>query len=93
MALKSLGDVLKDQSNPFCCGGEILVHYKMKKLRAEGFPGASEEALSHLLSAGSVASFGKGTEQVTGLSYRGAFKLDSDVTNHFDPSRKHLHLE
>ena len=91
-ALKSLGDVFKDQSNPFCCGGEleakILVHYKMKsgELREITFPGADEEALSHLLSAGSVASFGKGTEQVTDLSYRDAFKLDPDViTTSFHP--------
>ena len=65
-----------------------LLHYKMKngELKVITFPGADEESLSHLLSAGSVASFGKGTEQVTDVSYRDAFKLDLDVmTTSFHP--------
>ena len=41
----------KEQSNPFCCEGElkanILIHYKMKsgELKEMTFPGADEEAL------------------------------------------------
>ena len=36
----------------------------------------ADEVLLALQSAGSVASFGRGTEQVTDLSYRNAYKID-----------------
>ena len=42
------------------------------------FPGADEAALAKLLQASSVASFGKGNQQVTDLSYRDAYKIDPD---------------
>ena len=92
--LKSLGEVANKLCNPFCCGGRleeqnILLHYKSKEageLREIRLPGAKEEALTQLLNAGSVASFGKGSEQVTDLSYRDAFKLDPDeMVSSFHP--------
>ena len=42
------------------------------------FPGADEAALAKLLQASSVASFGKGDQQVTDPSYRDAYKIDPD---------------
>ena len=42
------------------------------------FPSAGEAALEKLLQASSVASFGKGDQQVTDLSYRDAYKIDPD---------------
>ena len=48
---------------------EILRQRLSRELRVITFPGANEEALSHLLS----------TEQVMDLSYRDTFNLDPDV--------------
>jgi hypothetical protein len=42
------------------------------------FPGADEAALAKLLQASSMASFGKGDQQVTDPSYRDAYKIDPD---------------
>ena len=87
---KSLGEAAAKLCNPFCCGGRlelegkisnILLYYKSKEaeeLREIKLPRAEKEALTQLLSAGSIASFGKGNEQVIDLSYRDALKLDPD---------------
>ena len=93
-ALKSLGEVAGELCNPFCCKGrledqDIILHYKSKEegeLREIVLPGAEKEGLTQLLSAGSMDSFGKGSEQVTDLDYRNAFKLDPDeMTTSFHP--------
>lgn len=97
-AFKSLGEAAAKLCHPFCCGGRlelegqisnILLYYKSKEageLREIKLPRAEKEALTQLLSAGSIASFGKGNEQVTDLSYRDAFKLDPDeLTTSFHP--------
>ena len=92
-SFKSLGEVANKLCNPFCCGGRlegqnILLHYKSKEageLREIRLPGAENEALTKLLSAGSVTNFGKGSEQITDLSYCNAFNLDpEEITTSFD---------
>ena len=95
-AFKSLGEVADKLCNPFYCRGRlegqnnILLRYKSKEtgeLKEIRLPGAEKEALTQLLSAGSVASFGNDGEQVTDLSHCNTFKLDFDeihVTTSFD---------
>ena len=85
--IRNLGELANDLCSSFCCGGRleqpeiVRINYKLKNgdLSDIALPGADEKDLSQLLAASSVASFGKGTENVVDLSYRDAFKLDPDV--------------
>ena len=92
--LKTLGKLSKDLSSRFCCGGKLQPAQSRVRLnyKHEGeiteivFPGADEAALAKLVLASSVASFGKGNEQVTDPSYRDAYKIDPDkLTTSFYP--------
>ena len=84
--LKALGKLSKDLSSRFCCGGKlqpvqsvVRLNYKLDGVITEiVFPGADEAALAKLMHASSVASFGKGNQQVTDPSYRDAYKIDPD---------------
>ena len=84
--LKALGALSKNLSSRFCCGGKLQPEQSVVRLNYElndeitkvTFPGADEAALAKLLQASSVASFGKGDQQVTDLSYRDAYKIDPD---------------
>ena len=76
--LKGLGEVACGLSSVFCCGGNletsgaILIAYRSREksnLLEIRFPGASEADLSKLIYASSIASFGRGTEQVTDKCY------------------------
>lgn len=92
--VRSLGELANDLSSSFCCGGRleqqiVRINYKQNNgdLSDIALPGADEKDLSQLLAASSVASFGKGTEEVVDLSYRDAFKLDPDkLTTSFEIS-------
>ena len=91
--VRSLGELANDLSSSFCCGGrleqQIRINYMLKDggLSDIALPGADEKDLSQFLAASSVASFGKGTEDVVDLSYRDAFKLDPDkLTTSFELS-------
>ena len=84
--VRNLGELANDLSSSFCCGGRLeqqvtRINYKLNNgdLSAITLPGATEKDLSQLVAASSVASFGKGTEEVTDLSYRDAFKLDPEM--------------
>ena len=81
----NLGELANDLSSCFCCSGRleqqiVRINYELKNgdLSDIALPGADENDLSQLLAASSVASFGKGTEDVVDLSYRDAFKLGPD---------------
>ena len=85
--LKGLGEVACDVSSTFCCGGTLEISEAVRigygcgkdsSLSEIKLPGATETDLSKLIKASSIASFGKGTEQVIDTSYRNAFKLDND---------------
>ena len=82
----SLGELANNLSNSFCYGGRleqqvVRINYKLNNgdLSTLTFPGATEKDLSQLVAASSVASFGKGTEEVTNLRYRDALKLDPEM--------------
>ena len=86
--LQGLGEVACGLSSTFCCGGTfetpeaIRIAYRSDKdgsLSEIKLPGATETDLSKFIEASSIASFGKGTEQVTDTNYRNAFKLDNDA--------------
>ena len=87
VAQSNLGKYAKDLSSLFTCGGKlepqkIDINYTSTnsgKITKITLPGADEAALSKLLSASSVASFGKGTKQLTDPSYCDAFKIDPDM--------------
>ena len=92
--LKALGKLSKDLSSRFCCGGklqpaqsEVCLNYEVdNEIMKVVFPGADEAALARLVRASSVASFGKGNEQVIDPSYRDAYKIDPDkLTTSFCP--------
>ena len=92
--LKALGKLSKNLSSRFCCGGKlqpalsvVCLNYEFSgEIAKVVFPGADEAALAKLLQASSVASFGKGDQQVTDLSYRDAYKIDPDkLTTSFYP--------
>ena len=92
--LKALGKLSKNLSSRFCCGGKlqpaqsvVCLNYEFNgEIAKVVFPGADEAALAKLLQASSVASFGKGDQQVTDLSYRDAYKIDPDkLTTSFYP--------
>ena len=92
--LKALGKLSKNLSSRFCCGGKlqpaqsvVCLNYEFNgEIAKVIFPGADEAALAKLLQASSVASFGKGDQQVTDLSYRDAYKIDPDkLTTSFCP--------
>ena len=81
-----LGELANDLPSSFCFGGSlkqqiVRINYKLENgdLSDIALPGADEKDLSQLLAASSVASFGKGTEDVVDLSYRDAFKFDPDM--------------
>ena len=84
--LKALGKLSKNLSSRFCCGGKlqpaqsvVCLNYQFNgEIANIVFPDADEAALAKLLQASSVASFGKGDQQVTDLSYRDAYKIDPD---------------
>ena len=84
--LKALGKLSKDLSSRFCCGGklqpaqsEVRLNYELEGvIREIVFPNTDEVALGQLMRASSVASFGKGDQQVTDPSYRDAYKIDPD---------------
>ena len=84
--VRSLGELANNLSNSFCCGGRleqqvVQINYKLNNgdLSTLTFPRATEKDLSQLVAASSVASFGKGTEEVTDLRYRDALKLDPEM--------------
>lgn len=92
--VRSLGELANDLSSRFCCGGRleqqvVRINYKLNNgdISDIALPGADEKDFSQLLEASSVASFGKGTEEVIDLSFRDAFKLDPDkLTTSFELS-------
>ena len=96
--IRSLGELADRFSSKFCCGGNVMVqdiriNYKRARDGSEieiselVLPGADENAMSQFLAASSVASFGKGTEEVIDPSYRDAYKFDPDtMTTSFDLS-------
>ena len=92
--VRSLGELANDLSSSFCCGGRlehqiVRINYKLNNgdISDIALPGADEKDLSQLLAASSVASFGKGTEEVVDLNFRDAFKFDPDkLTTSFELS-------
>ena len=96
--IRSLGELADSFSSKFCCGGNVMVqdiriNYKQARDGSEVevselvLPGADENAMSQFLAASSVASFGKGTEEIVDPSYRDAYKFDPDtMTTSFDLS-------
>ena len=84
--LKALGELSNDLSSRFCCGGklqpmqsEIRLNYEFEgEITKIVLPGADEAALAKLMRASSVASFGKGDQQVTDPSYCDAYKIDPE---------------
>ena len=99
VVIGNLGELATDFSSRFCCGGnvkvqDIRINYK-RTHEEEGeaeiselvLPAADEGAMSQFLAASSVASFGKGTEEIVDPSYRDAYKFDPDaITTSFDLS-------
>ena len=81
--IKALGKLSKRLLSRFCCGGKlqptqsgIRLHYEIDgNITKIVFPGADEAALTKLMSVSSMASFGKGNQQV---SYRDAYEIDPD---------------
>ena len=96
--VKSLGELATSFSSRFCCGGkvevqDIRINYKQAhegdevEISELVLPGADEGAMAQFLAASSVASFGKGTEEIIDPSYRDAYKFDPDtITSSFDLS-------
>ena len=84
--IKALSKLSKHLSSRFCCGGKlqpaesrIRLNYEVESEIAKlVFPGADEPTLAKLVSASSVATYDKGTKQVTDLSYRDAYEIDPD---------------
>lgn len=86
--LQNLGEVANSLTDTFCCGGKLKqqsIQLKYGVTESDRKPVEvslpldtqdADEVLLALQSAGSVASFGRGTEQVTDLSYRNAYKID-----------------
>ena len=92
--LKELGKLSKDLSSRFCCGGKLQpaqsrVHLNYEidgEIEKIVLPGADAAALTKLVSASSVASFGKGNQQVIDLSYRNSHEIVPDkLTTLFCP--------
>ena len=91
----TLGKLVGDIKDYFCCGGVIdnssdtSIVYKTglpNQWKELAFPASSEADLKQLADAASVASFGIGSEQVTDPAYRNALKLDaSDFVTPFCP--------
>ena len=82
----TLGKLAEDIQGQFCYGGVIenastSVVFKTdlpNQWKQLAFPASTEADLEPLLRAGTVASFGIGSEQVTDQTYRNALKLDVD---------------
>ena len=81
--IKALGKLSKCLSSRFCCGGKLQpaqsgvhLYYEVDgDITKIAFPGAEEAALAKLVSASSVASFGKSNQQV---SYHDTYEIDPD---------------
>ena len=84
--LKELGKLSKNLSSRFCCGGKLQpaqsgvhLNYELERVIEKiVFPGADEAALVKLVNASSVASFGKGNQQIIDLSYRNSHEIEPD---------------